>query len=357
MPKRKWDSTGFGERLKTIREAARQSQQQLADATGVDVMTVSRLERGAQEPAWPLVLAICDSLGVSTEEFRPIVAQKTTAPTGEKSNRGQHRKVEGKQLTEEALLKEPGFPILWGAWTACASLEADRRFIQAAASGWPNLRDFAQFLYDYELLRGPLASGVVLDGTSTAKAQSRLQAIANILNGCYAGPLSSPVAIAAAWWKAVTRIQKEVEPHHRYWALCLKALWFRQPETTTMWDSHACRALKLKEPKTQAHAEAFLRAFEESFAREQSRIVAVVQSIQEHRGDPSPYPYGRRVFDKALWFRGIPDLKRRRQEVRDFLADASAREWIESSRWAAVAEVTGQEPPAEKKRGGKRKGE
>jgi hypothetical protein len=33
-------------------------------------MTISLLERGTQEPAWPLVLQLADTLGVSTEDFR-----------------------------------------------------------------------------------------------------------------------------------------------------------------------------------------------------------------------------------------------------------------------------------------------
>jgi transcriptional regulator with XRE-family HTH domain len=93
--KRKWPSTGFGERLKAVREAAGQSQQRLADAVGVAVMTVSRLERGAQEPAWPLVLAFSDALGVSTEAFRPTAASGAASqPPVEKPRRAKPLKVE-----------------------------------------------------------------------------------------------------------------------------------------------------------------------------------------------------------------------------------------------------------------------
>jgi transcriptional regulator with XRE-family HTH domain len=93
MPK-KWPSTGFGERLKAVREGAGQSQQRLADVVGVDVMTVSRLERGGQEPTWPLVLAFCEALGVSTEAFRQGAGAGPPEQAGsEEPKQGQHRKA------------------------------------------------------------------------------------------------------------------------------------------------------------------------------------------------------------------------------------------------------------------------
>src|ERR1700677_2145088 len=73
-----WPPTGFGSSLKRLREAAGMSQQQLAVKTPCSVFTVSKLERGAQEPAWPLVLAFCRALGVTSEAFQP--ADDTTAP-------------------------------------------------------------------------------------------------------------------------------------------------------------------------------------------------------------------------------------------------------------------------------------
>ncbi len=109
MPK-KWPSTGFGERLKAVREGAGQSQQRLADAVGVDVMTVSRLERGGQEPAWPLVLAFCEALGVSTEAFRKGASAEPPEQTeAEEPKRGRPRKepagtsstVSGKKLPKK----------------------------------------------------------------------------------------------------------------------------------------------------------------------------------------------------------------------------------------------------------------
>jgi transcriptional regulator with XRE-family HTH domain len=65
-----WPESGFGGRLRQLREAAGLTQQQLGDRAGCHAMTVAKLEAGAQEPAWPLVLALADALAVSTEEFR-----------------------------------------------------------------------------------------------------------------------------------------------------------------------------------------------------------------------------------------------------------------------------------------------
>jgi DNA-binding XRE family transcriptional regulator len=64
-----WPSTGFGGRLRKLREEAGLSQQQLADLAACNRFTVAKLERGTQEPAWPLVLALAKALGVTCEAF------------------------------------------------------------------------------------------------------------------------------------------------------------------------------------------------------------------------------------------------------------------------------------------------
>src|SRR5579871_1118892 len=66
-----WESTGFAGRLRTVREQAGLSQRQLADRAGCNVFTLSKLERGTQEPAWPLVLALARALGVDCTAFQP----------------------------------------------------------------------------------------------------------------------------------------------------------------------------------------------------------------------------------------------------------------------------------------------
>jgi transcriptional regulator with XRE-family HTH domain len=80
-----WSSTGFGARLAAARQVAGISQRELGDRCGVHPNTLAKLERGEQEPAWPLVLALADALGVSTEAFRPLAAG---AGTGEADTPG-----------------------------------------------------------------------------------------------------------------------------------------------------------------------------------------------------------------------------------------------------------------------------
>jgi transcriptional regulator with XRE-family HTH domain len=75
-----WPASGFGERLRHLREGAGLTQQQLAERAGCHYMTISLLERGTQEPAWPLVLQLADTLGVSTEEFRLREDEVETEP-------------------------------------------------------------------------------------------------------------------------------------------------------------------------------------------------------------------------------------------------------------------------------------
>ena len=64
-----WPSTGFAGRLKAHREQAGLSQRELAEKVGCHYMTISELERGTQEPAWPLVRALARALGVTCREF------------------------------------------------------------------------------------------------------------------------------------------------------------------------------------------------------------------------------------------------------------------------------------------------
>jgi transcriptional regulator with XRE-family HTH domain len=75
-----WPASGFGGRLKRLREAAGLTQEQLAERAGCNQFTVAKLEGGRQEPAWPLVLQLADALGVSTEEFRSRGDEPDTAP-------------------------------------------------------------------------------------------------------------------------------------------------------------------------------------------------------------------------------------------------------------------------------------
>ncbi len=63
--------TGFGAKLRKLREEKKWSQQDLAVRAGLSVYTVAKLERAAQEPAWAVVLYLAYALRVSTAAFEP----------------------------------------------------------------------------------------------------------------------------------------------------------------------------------------------------------------------------------------------------------------------------------------------
>jgi transcriptional regulator with XRE-family HTH domain len=87
-----WPPTGFGERLRQEREKAGLTQAQLAERAGCNVFTVAKTERGEQEPAWPLVLALARALGVDVTAFVPDSPSPADQP---KRKRGRPRKTEG----------------------------------------------------------------------------------------------------------------------------------------------------------------------------------------------------------------------------------------------------------------------
>ena len=66
-----WPASGFGEQLRAVRTSKGWTQKVLADKLKVHVTTISRLERGDQEPVWPLVLSLARIAGVSADTFRP----------------------------------------------------------------------------------------------------------------------------------------------------------------------------------------------------------------------------------------------------------------------------------------------
>jgi DNA-binding XRE family transcriptional regulator len=104
-----WPASRFGSRLKELREERGLTQKQLAELAGCHQRTITKLELEAQEPAWPLVLALCKALGVSCEAFtvppadrpsagpgRPAKADHANKPAATpKRGRGRPRKDEG----------------------------------------------------------------------------------------------------------------------------------------------------------------------------------------------------------------------------------------------------------------------
>ena len=70
MPKAS-EPTGFGERLKELREGAKMTQAELAARVGFHRFSVSKLELGAREPTWRTVIDLAAALGVTPDAFLP----------------------------------------------------------------------------------------------------------------------------------------------------------------------------------------------------------------------------------------------------------------------------------------------
>lgn len=83
LPVAKSDSgSAFGRRLRALRDAAGMTQQELADAAGIHIITVSKLERGKIDPSWTVVLAVATALGVRPNDFEE---DEPTTATDEQS--------------------------------------------------------------------------------------------------------------------------------------------------------------------------------------------------------------------------------------------------------------------------------
>jgi transcriptional regulator with XRE-family HTH domain len=68
MPKTT-DPTGFGGRLRALREARGLSQAELGERAGLNQFSVAKLEQGVREPTWATALALARALGVEVQEF------------------------------------------------------------------------------------------------------------------------------------------------------------------------------------------------------------------------------------------------------------------------------------------------
>lgn len=71
-----WPPSGFGERLRAERERAGLSRRELAERAKTHHNTIAKMEQGAQEPAWPLVLALARALGVKVTAFDPAEPER-----------------------------------------------------------------------------------------------------------------------------------------------------------------------------------------------------------------------------------------------------------------------------------------
>jgi transcriptional regulator with XRE-family HTH domain len=72
VAKKRRSGSGFGAKLRTLRQERGMTLAALGESTGMSHAAVSRLERGAVEPTWPTVLKLADALGVSVAEFRSL---------------------------------------------------------------------------------------------------------------------------------------------------------------------------------------------------------------------------------------------------------------------------------------------
>jgi transcriptional regulator with XRE-family HTH domain len=63
--------TGFGKRLRKMREDSGLTLAQLAQMSGLHPQTLVKFERGEREPQWSSVIALARALGVGPEEFLP----------------------------------------------------------------------------------------------------------------------------------------------------------------------------------------------------------------------------------------------------------------------------------------------
>jgi len=77
----------FGERLQQLREKAGLTQQQLADASGVNLWTIRGYEQGRREPNWKVAIRLAESLGVAVEAFADCSSSDDSG-SGGKSHRG-----------------------------------------------------------------------------------------------------------------------------------------------------------------------------------------------------------------------------------------------------------------------------
>ena len=72
----------FGDRLKRFRTDAGLTQQQLAEAAGVNRFTVAKIEQNLHEPSWVTVQALAKALGTNCLAFEGTVEPPDEKPRG-----------------------------------------------------------------------------------------------------------------------------------------------------------------------------------------------------------------------------------------------------------------------------------
>jgi transcriptional regulator with XRE-family HTH domain len=76
------DATGFGSRLKELRESLGLSQKQLAEKAKVSQKAISNWEQGLREPSWPNVVALAEAFGIDCSAFLEDAAARPAPGPG-----------------------------------------------------------------------------------------------------------------------------------------------------------------------------------------------------------------------------------------------------------------------------------
>lgn len=72
--------SAFGRRLRQLRDKAKLTQNELAEAAGIHIITISKLERGKIDPSWTTVLLLAEALEVSPNDFKEAGDGEPDAP-------------------------------------------------------------------------------------------------------------------------------------------------------------------------------------------------------------------------------------------------------------------------------------
>jgi len=84
--------SGFGARLRQLREAAGLTQEGLAEQAGMHRFGIAKLERGEREPAWATVQSLAKALGVNCLAFQDD--GETVHPAEPARTRGRPKKTD-----------------------------------------------------------------------------------------------------------------------------------------------------------------------------------------------------------------------------------------------------------------------
>ena len=74
-----WPASGFGARLKHLRESAGLTQMAVAVKAKVSLSGYTKLEQGVVEPTWPMVIALARAIDVEVGDFLPTESTEVSA--------------------------------------------------------------------------------------------------------------------------------------------------------------------------------------------------------------------------------------------------------------------------------------